>query len=104
MWKGSSSSPSSVEGGSPKSHSRAIRCQLAVAPSWPSTPSVSASMRRASIACGGIVSRRISCQWRERGSPKSIRTCETSARSTVTSRSSMYQAVTSWKCSNTASG
>ena len=42
-----------VDGGSPKSHSRAIRCQFAVAPSWPSTPSVSASMRRASIALGG---------------------------------------------------
>ena len=60
-------------------------------PSWPSTPSVRASMRRASIDWGGIVSRFISCQWRERGSPKSISTWATSSRSIVTSRSSMYQ-------------
>ena len=32
-WKPCSAAPSSVEGGSPNSHSRAIRCQLAVAPS-----------------------------------------------------------------------
>ena len=73
-WKLSSSLPSSVEGGSPNSHSRAIRCQLAVASSWPSTPSVRASMRRASIDSAGIVSRFISSQCSERGSPKSTST------------------------------
>ena len=31
VWKGSSSAPSSVDGGSPNSHSHAIRCQFAVA-------------------------------------------------------------------------
>ena len=69
------------------------------ASSWPSTPSIERLHPAASIASGGMVSRRISSQWRERGSPKSISTCATSGRSSVTSRSSTYQLDMSRKCS-----
>src|SRR4051812_49705174 len=44
-----------------------IRCQFAVAPSWPSTPRVSPSIRRASSASGGRVPRFIRSQYSERG-------------------------------------
>ena len=69
--------PRGVAGGSPNSHSRAIRCQLAVARSWPSTASVRPSMRRANIVSGGIVWRRISSQKRDCGPPTSIITWRT---------------------------
>ena len=45
-----------------------MRCQLAVARSWPSTASVSISRRRPKRWSGGSVSWRILPKWRERGS------------------------------------
>ena len=81
VWNGSSSAPSSRGGRRRRTATRARSgASSRWRSSWPSTPSVRASIRRASIACGGIVSRRMSCQWRERGSPKSISVCATSAR------------------------
>jgi hypothetical protein len=43
---------SSVTGASPYIHSRAIRCQLARARSWPSTARVSISIRRPNTCSG----------------------------------------------------
>jgi SnoaL-like domain len=47
--------PSSVTGASPYIHSRAIRCQLALARRWPSTASTSTPRRRPS-RCSGLTS------------------------------------------------
>ncbi len=92
-------------GASPNSHSRAMRCQFAVASSWPSTPErrappcgapaspAAASSRGASAASGASAGRR------SRSAPAS-----TSSRSMVTSRFSIHQLQTSWKWSKTASG
>ena len=56
-----SARPSSVTGSSSYIHSRAIRCQLASASSWPSTARVSSSRRRPN-RCSGAMS-----WWRARG-------------------------------------
>src|SRR6201987_3309404 len=72
-----SARPSGEAGSEPYSHSDMLRCQLAVALSWPTAASVMTCIRLDRSDSAGIVSFFIRSQYFERGSPAWARSAET---------------------------
>jgi hypothetical protein len=81
-----------------------MRCQLAVALSWPTVPRAMACIRLANTDSGGIVSFLIRSQYSERGSPAWASRADTYGEVRVTGSSFMYQALMARTCSSTRAG